>query len=104
MATEHLTKMFDDMAEAGVWRTPPGMAHWAGTGPANKTCRQCEHWCFEGYKLTNGALKLGACGKYRELTLRAGRRISHDLPACKYFDERQDPPPLRAPQSGLYAP
>jgi hypothetical protein len=40
---DYLTEPNPELA-ALVKATPPGMAHWAGTGPAGKVCRDCAAW------------------------------------------------------------
>src|SRR5882672_8523264 len=76
--------------------TDPGMAFFAGTGPAAETCGTCK---FRGYHRpgrdkfdpTTGAYytpqyRVGACGKYLELTGIHGPDVDKHLPACKYFE------------------
>ena len=66
----------------------PGMAYFAGTGPAGKTCADCT---FKGYRRSNGdALKprfyaWGGCGMYKKMTGLHGPAISGVNRACKYF-------------------
>jgi len=95
----HLTTL-DARFEKQRKATVPGMAHFAKSGPAGKTCRECFHWdgCGEGdgYHSINGryrgALKPRACNKYRELMGATGNAIPHQTAACKYFEVNDDPP------------
>lgn len=66
-----------------------GMAHFAGSGPEGKTCGDCRH---RGYsRLTRDedhSWWHRGCEMYRRLTGRFGPRISRDLAACRYFEEK----------------
>lgn len=88
-----LDRDFNEM----VRNTPSGMAHWAGTGPKGRTCRECLY--FGGppgskpeYN-THGLLKKAKCLQYTTLSHRDGRPIPHDSAACKFFHENDKPPP-----------
>lgn len=76
----------------------PGMAHFAGTGPHGKTCRECLFWKHgpHDYRAKNGKyrglIEPATCGKYRAITLNEGAKIPDDATACKYFDENSEPP------------
>lgn len=83
--------------------TYPGMAHFAGSGPAGVTCRQCRDWtgCGQesGYYAKKGkhggVLKPRPCGTYRALMGgEIGPAVPHDARACKYFIETPTPPSL----------
>ena len=96
-----LTNMFDDSFENAYKSTPAGMAHLSGSGPDNRTCRECECYYFKGGKASyyagsnkhsaNG-LKPGKCRKYRELMKREGGSFPHHSRACKHFSEAEQPP------------
>jgi hypothetical protein len=98
----HLTNPNPDLEQLRR-RTVPGMAHFAGTGPKGKTCRECSEWtgCGKeaGYYAPKGAhgglIKPRSCDKYREL-MRGdiGEPIPPDTMACKYFDPAIAPPAL----------
>jgi hypothetical protein len=69
--------------------TAPGMAHWSGTGPDGKRCKDC--W-FKGYhrrtENKHGTPKTSwsaGCEKFHKLTGQHGPNIRGDLRACKYF-------------------
>lgn len=87
--SQHLTEPNADLAEKRR-RTPAGMAFWAGTGPANKTCRECELWKYEprdGYMSGSGLLKESPCEKYaRMMNILAGPKLPYYTPSCKYFE------------------
>lgn len=92
---DHLTPgPIDTLARASY----PGMAHFALTGPANATCRECiffEHGPHD-YRAKNGKwpglIEAATCKKYRMITLQYGAKIPDDAPACKYFDANPTPP------------
>jgi hypothetical protein len=64
----------------------PGMAHFAGTGPKGKTCGGCKFW-------THRTANFYGCDKYKELMRgKAGKPIRGSLPACKYFEQKPQPP------------
>jgi hypothetical protein len=54
-----------------------GMAHFAGTGPAGKTCGDCGH--MDGRY----------CAMYQKLTNKAGNTIRKIYPSCKYFEAKK---------------
>lgn len=85
----HLTKpnvVLEEMRR----RTPPGMAHWAGTGPEGATCRGCAHWKTTGYLAGSGLLKNSPCDKYRRMMGGVdGPPIPHYAPACKWIEPRE---------------
>jgi hypothetical protein len=69
-----------------------GMAHFAGTGPAGETCRDCLFWAHgrpNDYRAKGGhqfgLIESATCNKYRTITLRAGNRVPGDAMACRYF-------------------
>lgn len=91
---------FDHMAR----RTHPGMAHFAGTGPAGATCREC---VFFGASFNTagrfnyssktggkgGQIKPHPCEKFRQMMNgKVGNGVPEDASACKYFDRNANPP------------
>lgn len=96
----NLTSMFDEQSERGFRDTPPGMAHWTGTGPDNTTCRECAHFGREGRyiadspKHAKGELKPAHCNKYWQLMRGKGPKIKPSLASCKHFEAREGPEPL----------
>ena len=62
--------------------TVPGMAHFAGTGPAGRTCGECRFLV----KVPRGNNQ--RCEKYRQMMDEYGAvNIPETTPACKYFTE-----------------
>ncbi len=97
MAKE-LTSMYKE--DAAVSKTHPGMAHFAGTGPDRKSCRECSLWMPSGYfaksnKQHGPTLKLGGCRKYKELMKKELKKVPHTAAACRWFDENEKPLPIR---------
>lgn len=98
----HLT-VLDPAFEAKRNRTYPGMAHFAGTGPAGSSCRLCLFWTGCGFEdgwyakkgKHGGKLKPRSCAKHRELMQGdIGPAIPYDAAACKYFSESPAPPTI----------
>jgi hypothetical protein len=82
-------------------RTWPGMAHFGGSGPLGKTCRECALWtgCGQqaGYYAKDGEhggrIKPRPCEKYRSLMGGdVGPGVPEDAGACRYFVASDDPP------------
>lgn len=95
--------MLDSNLERQRDQTWPGMAHFAGTGIARFTCRQCGHWTGcgveSGYHPANGKfsglIKPRPCEKYATMMgVVAGPAVPHDARACKYFVENPAPPAI----------
>lgn len=100
--SEHLTSSpIDRFARMSV----PGMAHFAGTGPAGATCRECIFWNHgpHDYRAKNGKhrglIEPATCKKFRQLTHHEGAKIRDDLSACKYFSENSSIPERFAKES-----
>lgn len=98
---DHLTAApVDALARASF----PGMAHFAGTGPRGKTCRECLFWKHGAHDYRSkagkyrGLIEPASCGKYRAITLSEGSKIPDDAASCKYF-ETNEAPPLRFAKS-----
>jgi hypothetical protein len=86
--TDHLTEPNAELAEQ-VRRTPPGMAHWAGTGPAGQTCAGCGHYGY-WYETRTGksGRRASACELYFRRCHTHGNTLPAATPACKYFNPR----------------
>ena len=99
-----LTDMFDKVTEDGFRKSPPGMAHWAGTGPKGKVCRQCIHYTNEGrYSLGGkhpGWLKPGRCTKFGAMMRKKGPTFPIRTLACKHFEENPNPPTEQVTRRG----
>lgn len=98
----HLTKP-DPALEEKRRRTQPGMAHWAGSGPPRRTCRECKHWSGCGSErgyyarkgMYGGTIKPRSCEKHRDLMQgNVGPGVPHDTAACKYFEDDGNAPPI----------
>src|SRR5262249_35011830 len=77
--------------------TYPGQAHFAGTGPKFKTCRECAFWDHkQDYHSKRGKfgglIKPARCRKFRTLTNHVGDKIPDDAGACKHFAQAQAVP------------
>lgn len=75
-------------------RSHKGQAHFAGTGPATKSCRECVSWQSIGGYNKDGP-KPSPCRKFRELTGKVGAAVPHSAHSCKYFEQHPTPPRLR---------
>jgi hypothetical protein len=68
--------------ERNTWA---GMAHFAGTGPPGRTCRECVSWLHTGYSSV-GMIRKAACEKYQKMMRdQNSPKFPHYLRACKYF-------------------
>ncbi len=100
ISQDHLTQPDAELGER-IRATPDGMAFWAGSGPAGKTCRECSHWSGGSRSAETGDLNDARCDQYARMT-RAALLIEnaprYDIPhataACKYFDAAPDAPPV----------
>jgi hypothetical protein len=82
--------------------THVGMAHFAGTGPAGKVCRECKFWReatkHQYYTSTSRhgpTLKPVPCAKFTRLTGKLGPGVPHGAQACKHFEAAENPPPIK---------
>jgi hypothetical protein len=96
--SEHLTKPNPVLASQ-IAATPSGMAHWAGSGPDLKTCRECVFFdhgnsYYSKTGMRGGGLKPAKCKKYRAMTQQNGGNIPHETRACKYFEQSDKVPPV----------
>jgi hypothetical protein len=73
-----------------------GMAHFAGTGPNGRTCRECSHWDQHGARNKyDTKLKDERCKKFSALAQgKKGQAVPADAFACKYFDLNPNAPEL----------
>ena len=95
-ASQYLTAGYPPELAAMMRATKPGQAHWAGTGPAGKTCGQCSHL---GYweQVRNGTgdtvysrRRTGCCAKFFQLTGKHGAVIPPGAGACRHFQPRNE--------------
>ena len=90
-------------------QTMPGMAHFAGTGPAGKTCGDCVNRGYHRKRIpkfdarindwVEKSYKVNGCAKYNQLTGKHGGVIDPRLHACRYFEEKpsEQPTPSQGP-------
>lgn len=110
--SEHLTPAPCDIP---IRETFLGQAHIAGTGPDEKTCRECRFWhCWARDK--HGDLTIprppGYYGKRhrvhplepkkafcnKPILNKAARLIPHDAKSCRLFEPADNPMPARRPE------
>jgi hypothetical protein len=68
-----------------------GMAYFPGTGPAGKTCGDCQH---RGYRRktersTGTFYNCYACSQFKRLTGNHGPTVKAWWPSCKYFRAKE---------------
>jgi hypothetical protein len=86
LGSSHLTHASEEQIA-----TAPGMAFFAGTGPADKTCGDCK---FKGYfrRVVNASghfvtsKRTGGCAKFHAMTGTHGPAVNKYLRSCKYFE------------------
>ena len=90
--SEHLTKPNPELARL-IEQTPAGMAHWAGTGPAGKACRDCQHFMGKIRRtgIGVGDMQPGRC-RWFISAMKAAlwravpvHRVPPDTPSCSHF-------------------
>lgn len=106
--SDKLTRAHDPKTAALIEASRPGMAHFAGTGPEGRTCRECIHWSRKwkdidhdesiksgDFKRDFGVLKPRRCRKFWRMTNhQRGKGLPHGTASCRHFDENPDPPPV----------
>lgn len=94
----HMTRGHGEL-EDSLRATHAGMAHFAGSGPAGKTCRECVFWTERNYYAKGGkyagAIKPSSCERYHQLTGRQGEKVPHEAAACRHFEHHPSPPKVR---------
>jgi hypothetical protein len=77
-----------------VKTTPPGMAHWSGTGPSGTTCEMCAHYGYSA-PVRNGAGDTistkrhpKSCRRFFELMHQHGRALPSSTPSCRHFQAK----------------
>jgi hypothetical protein len=68
-----------DPAEREMLGSYVGMAHFAGSGPRDRSCCACAHW--EG----RSNAKHAPCRMFEKLTGREGPKVPRHAASCKYF-------------------
>lgn len=88
-----LKNAHDDRINELRRQTPPGMAHWSGTGPEGTTCITCSYAAFNGYNPGyQGTLKKINCKKYKELVKKTGDRFDPYVKSCRFYSAGDGPP------------
>lgn len=85
-----------------ILKTHLGQAHFAGTGPAGKTCRECAKWFpvdeegnrreFKYAGHNTGWLELCPARCNHPIMNKADRNDPHDAEACRLFAPADAPP------------
>jgi hypothetical protein len=57
-----LTNPFAPEIATSIAQSFGGMAHFAGTGPDGRTCRECDAWCKGAKKFAREEIKDGGGG------------------------------------------
>jgi hypothetical protein len=86
LGSSHLTNI-----SAEKMSTAPGMAHYAGSGPAGRFCGDCrfKDYSREVVDKFGQLVKIrrsGGCAKFHALTGTHGPAIRPYLRACRYFE------------------
>lgn len=100
IASKNLTKAHGELQQ-NISQTYAGMAHFAGTGPRNASCRGCAHWIYsEAERLVfrrdpdTKVLKLRRCHKFQRMTqCENARAVPHFALACRHYDPDDRAPP-----------
>ncbi len=80
----HLTSISGPEVERAWRETPPGMAHWAASGPPETKCVDCRHLDLA----KDSKIEKARCRKYATLMRRPGKKFSKRTAACKFFEAR----------------
>lgn len=64
----------------------PGMAYFADTGPAGKTCGDCAHRGYYRTTHDDKTFRTGGCRMFPRLAGRHGPPVKREWLACKYFE------------------
>jgi hypothetical protein len=89
----HLTVGYTPEFVAMVRATRAGQAHWAGTGPAGKTCGDCAHLGYQRQRRNaSGDLvkseHTGGCARFFQLTGDHGPAVPATAGACRHFEPK----------------
>lgn len=92
----------------GVCGTNLGQAHFANTGPAGKTCRECSHWGrfgegSHGKKIpidpvysgshSDDLMHLNSAPCNYRIANKSDLYVPHDSGSCRFFEFNQSAPP-----------
>lgn len=97
--------------EAKIAATFIGQAHFAGSGPARRTCRECRFWFIMRRPSPDADMRPSSPGYYGKKAQRPGelkrakcnyaiahkssRRVPPEAMACRFFDPATNPPAPR---------
>jgi hypothetical protein len=92
-ASQYLTAGHSPELTAQMRATKPGQAHWAGTGPAGKTCGDCVRLGYlRQRRSASGDLvkttHTGGCQRFSQLTGRHGPVVPVTAGACRHFESK----------------
>jgi hypothetical protein len=107
----NLTRAHNPRTSAMIEASRPGMAHFAGTGPEGRSCRECIHWSRKWkdiehdesiksgeFKYAHGVLMPRRCRKFwRMMNRQRGKSLPHRMASCRHFSENPDAPPVVKP-------
>jgi hypothetical protein len=85
---QHLTA---DPTDAAARATHPGMAHFAGTGPADTACRDCAFWSPDHTKGSRPieTVTKARCRRYaRLMQTETGPMVPGKAASCRHFEAR----------------
>lgn len=67
----------------------PGLAHFAGSGPAGKACADCvSRGYYRQSQSSDNTYRYQGCAKFKSMTGRSGPEVRPDNRACKYFEPK----------------
>ena len=94
-ASQYLTAGYPPELAAMMRATKPGQAHWAGSGPAGKTCGDCAHLGYQRQRRNaSGDLvkseRTGGCQQFFRLAGNHGPVVPATASACRYFEPRYE--------------
>jgi hypothetical protein len=85
--------LVEDLAGRRAMETYPGQAHFAGSGPAGTTCRECRFWQppsgLRTYTYFTGSRLLKPCRCLKRPQIKGGEiggEVPHNAASCKYFE------------------
>ena len=86
----------DENIASRIAITHKGMAHFAGTGPKGRTCRECINWLGGDYYRSGGRLlKPASCAEFkRRMNGKEGPKVPHNASACNCFAPSENPPKI----------
>lgn len=91
--SQHMTDAGDDLNKMAP-RTPPGMAYFIGTGPAQATCEGCRHFLGKARRsgIGKGEIQPGRCREYMRMMRSKGMltapvyKLLPETAACRHWE------------------